>query len=175
MLGASRRTSSQVEAAWVAKTEARADLRGRVERGAALRRGGMSAVKAAKEVGTTAHMVRTHKQGDSPRRTGPAPAEDKCNILAAVASYSRSEQMNGFQFKPKELGAKAASLLNGETGGVAHTTVSLKKASRQAARLARGIHRFHLGLGTRSLSEHIVEEARDRWTTEENVKCCTAG
>ena len=46
---------------------------------------------------------------------------------------------------------------------------------RKAAQLAREIRKGHPELNTRSISESIVEEARDRWTTEDNVKKCTAG
>ena len=100
-------------------------------------------------------------------------------IVRNVATFSRSEQTNGIQYKPKELGGMVLALLGKETAeeaaDVSHTTESLAVIRRKAARLVREIRKGHLELNTRSISKSIVEEACDRCTTEDNLKNAQRG
>ena len=130
------------------------------------------------DVGDTKYMIRTYKYGKSLSRRGQPLAKNKAVAMAAVAAFSRSEQTNFIQYKPKELGGMVQGLLVKETAeeaaDVDHTTESLAVMIRKADRLAHEIRKGHPDLNTRPISKSIVEEARDRWTTEDKVKKCTA-
>ena len=62
-----------------------------------------------------------------------------------------------------------------EADDVAHTTESLAIMRSKSAWLSREIRKGHPELNTRSISKSIVEEPRDRWTTEDNVKNAQQG
>ena len=131
-----------MESVWVSEAEkqkcARKDLSARVKKGATIFCGRMNAEMAAREAGggSTAYMTRTYKDGTSLSRRGRPAANNKAVVMAAVATFSRSEQTNGIQYKPKELGGMVQALLGKETveeaADVAHTTDSLAVMRRNA-------------------------------------------
>ena len=76
----------------------------------------MNAEIEAREAGggATAYIIRTYKDGKSLSQRGQPPAKNKAVAMAAVATFSRSDQMNGIQYKPKELEGMVQALLGKE-------------------------------------------------------------
>ena len=169
-LGSCRRTSKQVTSDWKLQREQKAAHK--VLQKKALEYGGeqytlsgnwTKACRLANQVypgaGLTTYLLRQNFDGSSPAKRGRPAAKGTAEALAVVASYSRCEQLNGVQHKPKELGGLVLDLLDsasgdgGGSGSGGSSSGGGKSALQKAARLARDLRRAHPELDTVPLGQ----------------------
>jgi hypothetical protein len=114
-LGSCRRTSKQVTSEWKLRREQKAAHK--VLQKKALKYGGEQfklsgnwtkacrlANQAYPGANLSTYLLRQNSDGSSPAKRGRPAAKGTVEAMAVVASYSRCEQLNGVQHKPKELG-----------------------------------------------------------------------